>query len=711
MIDVDPDFLAFLQNEEAKAEDSDTDLRRSLAIDFYNGELFGDEEDGRSQLVTRDVAEVVDYMTVSLLRTVASGDRVVEFEGRTQEQSQYSDDATETIHQSFMRRQKGYQLVHDWIKAGLLEITGIVKTYPEPQPPKRQTMQGVSAIALTMAQQQGIEVIEAEETGEFDENGDPLFNIAVLQPQPPKFCDHAVPNEEFKCAPDARDLDSAVYLAHVPPKTLSDLAKMGLDVDDLSPLERGHDNSLANARDGDRDTHTDRQGANQRVAYREEYVLYDLNGDGVAERLMVQRVGNIILAIDEVEDHPFEDWCPFPMPHRRIGQSLAEKVMDIQRTRSVVLRQTLDGFYLANAPRTYVHEDSVAESTFEDLLTVRPKSIVRYRGSFGPPIEQQGRFDTGAGLTMLEQMVAERESRTGITRLNQGLDADALNKTATGTALMQAQGQQIEEYLARNFAEALARLFAKKLKIMKQYGGVQPLRVDGKFRQVDPQQWDDEMDLGIRVGLGSGRKEQRLIYRQQVIEAQMMLMRSGSRIVTEENLYNSFKGATADAGLGNVNDFFSDPNEVEKDAQGRDVVDPATGQPKLKRPPAEPQPDPETLRAQMQMQVEQAKVQARIQADQAAHQLEMGKAQARMQVEQGAAMSKLQLQQAKMQAEAQLARERAQFEAQLAQAKMQFEQRLAEQKMAIDAQMQAQRAASHDEVKMAENRPGGDLSK
>jgi hypothetical protein len=36
--------------------------------------------------------------------------------------------------------------------------------------------------------------------------------------------------------------------------------------------------------------------------------------------------------------------------------------------------------------------------------------------------------------------------------------------------LQQAQGQQIEEYLARNFAEAVARLMRLKLKLRSRYG-------------------------------------------------------------------------------------------------------------------------------------------------------------------------------------------------------------------------------------------------
>jgi hypothetical protein len=104
----------------------------------------------------------------------------------------------------------------------------------------------------------------------------------------------------------------------------------------------------------------------------------------------------------------------------------------------------------------------------------------------------------------IEFMIGQRESRTGITRLNQGLDADAMNKTATGTALLQAQGQQIEEYLARNFAEAVARLMRLKLRLMSRYGQPMKLRVDGEYREIDPRQWPEDMQVMIRVGLGFG---------------------------------------------------------------------------------------------------------------------------------------------------------------------------------------------------------------
>lgn len=687
MIDVPPEFLSFLKEEEARAEDTVTDERRKYALEFYNGEPFGDEEEGRSQLVTRDVAEVVDYMTVSIARTLISGDRVVEFEGRSVQQADYADDATEVIQQQFMRRQDGYRLIHDWIKAGLLEITGVVKTYVEKQDPKRHSLKGVSGLTLASLEQRGMKVAQADHLGADPQTGEDMFDATLHEEQPPKFYDAAIPNEEFRCSPDARDLDTAVYLAHVPPTTVSDLVKMGFDKDDTDTLEHGTnlEGVIAFARDGLRDTTTHRTGANTRLLYREEHVLYDLDEDGIVERLMVHRVGSHVLRIDQEDDHPFEEWCPFPMQHRRIGQSLAEKVMDIQRTRSVLLRQAMDNLYLSNNPRTAINEDSMGDSTIDDLLTVRSGAIVRWKGSIKPEAFAVP-FVAGETFQALEMFNGERESRTGITRLNQGLDADALNKTATGTALMQAQGQQMEEYLARNFAEAMGRLFAKKLKLNHQYGTAVQLSVDGEFKEVDPRQWDPKMDLTIRVGLGSGRKEQRLQYRQQLLSIQQDALMAQSPIVTQDNLYNNVVGMIRDANLGNPKDYVTDPSTVQ---------------------PAQPAPDPKVAMVQGKLQIDKQKVDGHLAL----------KAQ-ELQGKQQLGAAQVQGDQAKMEADAQNQRMKDLTLLELQQRKAALEAEMNERRMGMDYVLQQQKIASAHElgqqkidahVNIAANRAGGSL--
>jgi flagellar motor protein MotB len=684
VIDVSPELLAFLREEYDRCRDETLEDERETAIDRYNGAPYGDEEDGRSQVVARDTAEVTDYMVISILRTLVSGDDIVEFVHRN---ADLAHQATQAIKHLFMDEQDGYRILHDWLKAGLLEKNAVAMTYGEPQPKKRTVQEGVSALALAAAEQQGIEIIEAEQVGEHPEEG-PVFNVAVLQEQPPKFCDAAIPNEEFYCSPDARTITEAPLKGRRFRKSISDLVEMGMDPEDAEAVasDSGHDNTLSGARDEDRYTDMGtRRGSARLVWWHEEYARFDANGDGVAELLYIRRTADYkIFSIDEMEDdedHPFEDWCPFPMQHRRIGQSLADKVVDIERIRTVLFRQALDGIYLSNNPVTYVHEDSIGENTIEDLLTVRPGAIRRWKGMVQPQ-ERQGIFDPSAGFAMLEQMNGERESRTGITRLNQGLDADALNKTATGTALMQAQGQQVEEYLARNFANALARLFTKKAKLLKRHGQPITVPIDGEYVEVDPRQWPEDMIARPRVGLGSGRKEQRMAYRRELIAMQAEAVAAGLPICGPKELFNSAKGFVNDAGLGDVTEFFTDPETL---------------------PPQEPQPDPAMAKVQAEMQAKQAELQMKHAAQQADLQLKLMDIQGKLALAREDAQARLMLEQQK-----------AFVETQLAQQQQAMEAALERMKIAMQAEGQARDAARKDGeagARIKNMRKGGSLAK
>lgn len=687
MIDVSPELLAFLKEEYDRCQDEQLEDERTTAIDRYNGKPYGDEEAGRSQVVSMDTAETTDYMVISIMRTIVSGDDVVEFD---HENAELAHQATRTIKWLLMKKQDGYRAIHDWLKAGLLEKNAVAMAYPEPQPPRRRALEGVSAMALVVAEQQGIQITEAEQVGEGPEG--PVFNVTAMEPQPPKFCVDAVPNEEFYCSPDARTITEAALKGRKRLRPVHELVAEGFDPDELAMAGDTDDNLLSQARDEDR--HNDRgarRGSARMIWWHEDYLTFD------GRFYYIRRDGSFnVFSIDEMEEpdeHPFEDWCPFPMQHRRIGQALADKVMPLERINTVVLRQSLDGIYLSNNPMVDVHEDSIGENTIEDLLSVRPGRIRRYKGTMGPPTSGQIRFDPTAGFSMLEYLDRKRETRTGITRLNMGLDERTHTDTAKGQDQLLDRGDQVEEYVARNFASPLARLFTKLAKLLKRYG--QPLKVpiDGKYVMVDPTQWPDDMIAEPKLGLGSTRKEKRLMARREVVGMQAQAFEAGLRIVDEKKFYNSAKGIISDAGLGDVNEFFNDPDEMQ---------------------PAEPKPDPEMAKVQAQIQLEQNKLQIK--------QTEMA---SKLQLQEAEAQARIQMLQAQGAAKAQIDAQKAMNDAQLAMARAQAEAQIAQQRMEIDAMLEAEKLrmeharAANDErrrdgesaARMDKMRKGGSLAK
>lgn len=616
MLEATDELLAFLKDEETRSRNEALQARAETNLASYKGELYGDEEEGRSKAVSRDVAEVIDHMEVAVLRAFVSGDRVVEFEPLTDQDEQAADDATEVMRRDFQR--KGYKLLHDWFKEGNINVLGIVKACVETRRVERTDPDTLE-----------------------DKAGEEYH-----------FYDRLVPLEEFRYSPDATSTEDACYLAHATYRSVSELVEMGFDRDEV---EAAHDytqvdTALAQQR-SDPNFYfrygEDRQGALRQVVLMEEYVRFDLDDDGIAERLCVHRVGDTVLRVEEVDYQPFVVYCPFPMPGRIDGESLAEKVNDIQRINTVLMRLGFDGLYSNLSPGYLVNDDSINEHTYDDILTVRPNRIVRWRGAVAPQMETKQDVSATA-FQAIEFMIGQRESRTGITRLNQGLDADALNKTATGTALMQAQGQQMEEYLARNFAEALAELMALKHMLYRRYSPPISLRVDGEFRQIDPSGWPEAVDTIIRVGLGTGNRDKRVQARMMLLQVQREVMMGGLPIVQPEQLYKAIAGLVRDVSLGNPNDYVVDPSTI---------------------PPQPPQPNADEMKLQGEMQLAQAKLALQQQEMQAKYALQAQEMQAKAELEQQKAEVQAMLDQRKLEAELAIADIRAQAEIQAAQLK------------------------------------------
>lgn len=641
------------------------------AFRYYEAQPFGNEVDGRSQVVLPDVQETIDYMAQSVLRTFVSGDRTVEFEAVDEADEQAADDATAGINYIFMRQQDGYRILHDGLYDGLLKKIGIFKTVVE-------TSEKVSRETVILDPVQlgelpdGVELEGATE----NEDGSVTAQLKITRVEK-RFVDYAVPKREFRFSPKARHEDEADYLAHVCEKTRSDLVEMGFDKDQVYALPTTNKFRLddVESRDLDREWDDESSAALERVLLCEEYARIDVDGDGIAERVKVYRVESEILidaatgdySIETVDEQPFAVFCPFPRPHRLVGYSLADKVLDIQLVRSFVARQLMDGMAFANMPRPVVDMSLADETTISDILNPIPGSPIRARGGAAAVQPFQSGFDVGKSLQVLEWITGERESRTGITRLNQGLDADTLNKTATGTALMQAQGQQGEEMIARQLAETMARLFLKKYRLMRAEGETFKVKVDGQYREVDPAQWPEDINIVVRVGLGSNSKDKRIGYRIAMGDALNASVAAG--FSTQEHVFKWFDGMARDTGIGQGDDFCTDP---------------------AKMGPQPEKPDPEMAK----VQAEQQKTEAQLQLDQA-------KASAQVETDRMKAQAQIEVMREKHSLEMQQARERAAQEMQLAREKMVMEANLAREQMAVKATVDAQ---------IATNRPGGSLA-
>jgi hypothetical protein len=274
------------------------------------------------------------------------------------------------------------------------------------------------------------------------------------------------------------------------------------------------------------------------------------------------------------------------------------------------------------------------------------------------------------------------------------MDPDTLDTSgqisATQAAIMEEGRNSRAEMIARIFAETgVKELFKIMLKLLVQH---QPkarmIRLRNKWVEMDPREWNAEMDVSISVGLGTGSKAQQLMTAQTILEGMKELAMSPfSSLIDKEKVGNAWKKFLNASGVKNVDDYMVEP---QRDQEGNVIPDP-------------PQPDPKMLEAQAKLQMEQAK-----------HQSDMQIKAAQLEQQGQEAALKLQLSQQEMAAKIQLEREKAQAEILMNEQRMQAELQMKEREMQMKehlAQRDADRRDSESEAKLSANREGGDLSK
>ena len=679
------EIVSKIDNEEQISygiNDSQLSAERAEAIQYYLGEPFGNEVEGRSQVVSYDVQDTVESALPQLLKVFVSGDEVVSFEPKGPEDQAAADQETDYCNHVVMEKNNGFEIFYVWFKDALLSKNGYVKAYYEEYTEaEEEEYRGLTDAQLDMlATEDNIEILE--HTSYPDPSVAPIPVTPEFQTQPDvdvedgtieieqeaaqaffqpmlhdvkisvtnkhgeiKIKNVAPENMMISVDCNGTDLNTARFVQHRELMSPSEIAEIfDVDEDEIADIMADTEDEFeleSNARDIYSEQY-DRAVESEDILVRDTYIR--ING----ERHRYVLVGNQIIYQDESCDHvPFACVSPMLMPHRHVGRSYTDLTKDIQMIKSTLIRGQLDNMYLANNGR-YAISDRV---NLDDMLTSRPGGIVRVNGEPGTSIMplQHAPFPPSS-FTMVEYMDNMKEKRTGITAYNQGLDADSLNKTASGVSQIMSAAQQRLELVARTFAETGVKdLFMLVHRLIRQ-NVTKPdiVRIRNQWIEVDPREWKNRKDLSISVGLGAGNKDQQLMHLNAILQMQKEALQVG--LTSPEKIYNALSKLTQNAGFKNPEEFWVNPANMQQGAQ-------------------QEKPDPTEMAIQGQLQIEQAKAQADMQ-------LEAQKNQADMEQEQLRSQNDIIIEREKIAAQAELERYKAQLKAetdlQIAQIKAQY---------------------------------------
>lgn len=642
----DRDLVRAIEALEVSANDGALADNRTRALDYYTGENINAAPEGRSQIVDRSIYDVCESVKGPVLKLFLSGDEVVKFSPRSSEDIAAADQESAFVNWIIQEKNDAFSIFSGWLHDALLQKNGYVIARWKTEEYAQEQYEGLSMEeAQMLLQSPDVRAKKIEERA--DDYGNVTVDLTIERIADPGIVKiDNVPPESVLVDPNCTTvcLRYANFVERREEMTISELRAMGFDVEDeISDSGSNHEDFERDHRDVRswqmRDEDNEPDPSMRRVKVREVWIRTDFDGDGDAELRHVILVGTTVLLNEEADLIPVIAFSAKPLPHQHFGESLYDELKEVQDVKTALMRGVLDSLYLANSPRFALNRDRVE---LDDLLVSRPGGLVKVEGDpAGAILPLTTVHDAGSALSALEYMDTVRETRTGVTRVGTGLDPNALNKTASGIAMLQGAQSQRIELIARHFAQSVTELcsvvHALTLKHSRQ---PQLVMLRNEWVPVDPRQWTTRKDMSISVGLGTGNRQE-----QNAFLLQMLQLALGPGVQLgfsgPEKVYAMLAKLSNNAGFRNAEEFW---------------VNPKNAPPQPQQPPP---PDPKMIEVQQKGAIEQAKLQQSAQMEQAKvaqdAQMEMARAQAEMELER---------QKAQMQAE--VARYKAELDAQVA---------------------------------------------
>lgn len=617
------------------SEDSELTNQRASAFDHYYARPYGDEIEGRSAVISRDLAEVVDWAIPELMDVFLASGNIAEFIPRTQEDEAAAEQESDYINHVIMTQNNGWEILHDWFKDALLLKNGYLKTYwKESDKITIEKYEGLTSDEVSILLMKLGDMAEVISQAEYTETivvseGMPVeatfYDIELrIRDTKGRVAIECVPPEEIRISKACRgNLNDADYVEHKTRLSRTMLIEMGMDADFVNGLAGSSYDATdeeENARDpidSESEQYDAIDQSMQYVEYRECYARVDYDDDDKAELRKIIIVGEQIPEGDEwnqeVDHIPFSYLTPKKIPHRHIGESLDDEVADLQEIKTVLLRQFLDNLYgLVN--QEYLVNERV---NLDDFLVSRPLGVKRIEGL--EAVDGSARVIEKPAvlqhvLPAIDYWDGIRGQRTGVKPQMTGLDPDALQNT-TKAAYMQnlKQANSKLQFIARMFAEiGVKDLVSKVHMVLRKHQDVQEIvNLRGEYVTVDPREWQERDDLSVKVGLGTGNKEEQKQNAMVIASLQEKLAEAG--LVSPQNAYNTFTDIVESMGYLNPSRWVLDPDSQEY-AQFQQQMAQRAEQ-------AKQQPNPlaeaEAVKAQASMEIEKLKSQLKIQEIQA----------------------------------------------------------------------------------------------
>lgn len=589
----DDDILAIVRRKSGVAgiAQKEISLERLSSLKYYRQDPFGNEIDGRSQVITSDVRDTVEWILPQLVEMFIGDENPVTFRPYNPQDIESAKDETKYVRSVYNNQNEGFLNTYLWFKDALIQKNGYLKIWwDENVQEEKENYENLTypeVFALEMDKDLDVKKVEAFKDGEKvkDPTKFPMetltYNVMAKRIRDEsQICISVVAPENLIIDPthDSLNLQTCHFMREDAWLTESDLLAEGFSQAVIDTLPSFSSFSLNTT---EKQVRFNKQGgilpftqisedkATRKIKISDIYMRLDADGDGSSELIFIKTAGAndaVLLEREEVDTVPYFPITPVIMPHVHYGMSVADLVADLQLIKSTLWRQSLDSLYLSNNPRYAVVRGGVE---LDDLLTSRPGGIVRM-DAIGNVQQLNTEFVGANALPMMDSIDKMREERTGVSSVTQGLDPNALadSTNLVGSMIMSAAMGRIK-MIARIFAEtgfknAMLHIHELTMKYVKDetiasIGGDQ-------FMKVNPANWKDRKHMDVRVGVGYADKQARITGLQNVMNMQKDIFaaqQGEGPLLNAQNTYNAVNDLLELAGLDARDRYFSNPEKYK----------------------------------------------------------------------------------------------------------------------------------------------------
>jgi hypothetical protein len=555
------------------------------ATKYYYGRPFGDEEKGRSKIVSTDLRDTALTQVPNMHRMFLGTEKSVEFRGHGPEDDEVAKQQTDHTNYVIREDNSAFLTFNALFKDFLLRKAAVKWYWDE--------FSRVEEIEYTGLDMDEAAVFEEDEDVEILDDSIQLYedgtvDLTIRRTRSGGVERYvAIPPEELIYTPTARELATAPLVGHVRVMPRDQVLALGVseeDIDEFGDAPAVDGDSLTDVRRDVKGSSTYSVAADagtldesqKPVLYGELYMLVDGDGDKTSERRLFQTIGtkfhvtnrdsegNLGEIVDEI---PIAMGVMDPEAHTVEGLNDYDLLGDLQHITSHIERESMNSLGKAVDPKTFVSD----RVNMPDLMAPDVKGHVRVQGDPASAVyTERHEFVGNHTLPFLEYFQRKIERRVGRNDGSTALDADALQSTTKAAVRAQLTAAQLRmEMIAISFAEQIMRpLFKGLLGLSVQHRvRERTIRLRNKWVTVDPRKWDSTMDVHINIALGQGLPEDRRQILQLLYGEQEKHMLQGSPMVSWKHLRNTVGMFCELGGWTNSDLFFASQEEIDAKLQ------------------------------------------------------------------------------------------------------------------------------------------------